>query len=621
MLKSSRCSVVFPTNGLALSGELSFQPGITAVVGRNGTGKTFRTIELWRYLLFGKKALRGPASDYKTLSASGEFTIKGVDYRVERTSKKEELIKGDEQLAVGADAVNKKIVELLGFGLEVFDITNASVQKQSNRLSQLTPAKRKELIDEVVGLAKQEKAEKDCKDKAKLLKLEAQTIVDNLQRPEKPEKPDGYRDPVAIEAELKEAREAEFKRQALLARLNEPEPPEERPDNSLNMRKTYEEERQRVENRKAELEAIVRSIPTTTCTAEQIAAAEALAAYDAEVARRGPQPEMSLEEAEEGAETWNHIYVLQRINSEVECPKCEHKFTPAKTIPAAPDRSAQYYAGQVAAHKAWEKFLPQPKGERIPVAELTKAKVALERADELTAAKDELAALPPMRDQTEKLEKQIRLTAEWDRYEKDLAIFRQAQDEWETLPAPIDIAALNELFVACRLYDAAAARYDSDIVEYEEKMAKARALREEAEGYATGAIRLVEARREVKAHLAPSMSRIASSLICEMTCGKLNRVHVDDDMNISVDGQDVTTLSGAGETAANLALRLALGRTLVSGVFPVFMADEIDSDADEERSEATFDCLRNLKKQFGQVIIITHKPHITADHVIDMDSD
>ena len=91
MIKDITYSVTFPTNGISLSGAVSLQPGLTAIVGDNGNGKTFGSIEMIRYMLFGKEALRGPASDYKTLDAKMTFAIRGSDFTVERNRKAEKL--------------------------------------------------------------------------------------------------------------------------------------------------------------------------------------------------------------------------------------------------------------------------------------------------------------------------------------------------------------------------------------------------------------------------------------------------------------------------------------------------------------------------------------------------
>ena len=120
-----------------------------------------------RYMLFGKRALRGPASDYKTLNAVMVAEITGEEYTVERSSKAETLKDGSgEVIAVGAEALNSKLQKLLGMSLDVFDVVCAAVQKESDRLSKLQPAARKRLIDETVGLTANEAVEKDCKAEA-----------------------------------------------------------------------------------------------------------------------------------------------------------------------------------------------------------------------------------------------------------------------------------------------------------------------------------------------------------------------------------------------------------------------------------------------------------------------
>lgn len=615
---------------MRLSGEITFQPGITAVVGRNGTGKTFRTIELWRYLLFGKKALRGPASDYKQLVAEGVVQIKGVDYEIKRSAREETIAPvGEETIAVGADAVNKKVVELLGFGLDVFDIANASVQKQSNKLTQLTPAKRKELVDEVCGLGQNEKAEKDCKDKAKLLKLEADTIRDNLPPLAEPVKPDGYRPSADLQQELSVARANERERDRLVRIVSPSIPLPHAPAvarKDTDALEQHERDRVRVEAERNQLQMVIDGIPTTTYTEQEIKNAQAWVQYDSELVRRGSKPELTKFEVADALATYQYIDALEKMDTEVVCPSCEHAFTPARELPDTPLKDRNYYRMQELACIRWETPLPEPAGKRIEHSLLQEAHRAIVRAKERQDAIDLLSRIATIPDRSAELAEARQLDKEWDRYNLQADAARtalkqqmQAQEELALLPPAVDIEELDGLFVAARIYESQLARYETDKVDHLEKMTKLRDLTSQSEDFLKGAKRLVEARREVKGYLAPSLSRIASALISEMTCGKLSQVVVDEDMNVSVNGQDVATLSGAGETAANLALRLALGRTLVGGVFPVFLGDEIDADADEERSEATFECLRNLKGQFAQVIIITHKPHVMADHVLDFD--
>jgi len=179
-----------------------------------------------------------------------------------------------------------------------------------------------------------------------------------------------------------------------------------------------------------------------------------------------------------------------------------------------------------------------------------------------------------------------------------------------------DEEALSTAVVEARVYEGASSAYIEQKKAYDEGALKVKETRKQSEDFNAGAIALAEARAEMKAYLAPSLSRVASSLIYEMTNGKLSSVDVTEEMEIFVDGQEISTLSGAGATVANLALRIGLGQLLVAKVFPVFIGDELDSDMDAERAAATTECLTNLKDRLKQTILITHKQIESTDQAI-----
>lgn len=332
---------------------------------------------------------------------------------------------------------------------------------------------------------------------------------------------------------------------------------------------------------------------------------------------------MSASEAQTNLHIWHEIWALEKINVEIECPECAYKFRPDKTLPDKPKHPADWYTDQLNRNRQWSQELKNPGGcipELLQMGAIQKAEIALDRWEERVAAEAKLAGLSAMEDKSVELRMAQQTFHDWEAHDRLVKEKAEAEEALSKLPPAKDLKELEEKFVAARVYESQLEQYKKNAADYLEKMAKATALVEEATDFMSGATALAEARRELKAYLAPSLSRVASSLISEMTCGKLDAVMVDENMTVTVNGQAAETLSGAGETAANLALRLALGRTLVGGVFPVFLGDEIDADADEERSEAMFECVRNLRGQFQQVIIVTHKPHVSADHVIDFDA-
>lgn len=628
MIKNLRYSVTFPTNGIALSGDFSWQPGITAVVGDNGSGKTFGSIEMPRYLLFGKKALRGPARDYKTLTGNMTFAVKGEDYTVERTPKFERLTDAaGEVLAVGAEAVTQKITQILGFGLDVFDVVCCSVQKDTDRLTKLKPAERKALIDQVIGLTATETAEKACRTEATGLRREADALTDALYRPEEPVRPVSYQKSSELTAELTAEKALLDQRRKLEAIINGVGPaPEmvEAPVGDLQQLIDWEANRELLAVKVTHARSELAKIPPALFTAEEIDAAEILNKHMADMAARGDRPSISREAVEAAIEQWQHrALVAKMVDTEATCPKCDHVFRTGGEMPPAPAASLAECQAELRRHDNWPDDPEPPKAPKyIGRGDIANARLALARAGDIAELEATIAIELP-ENRSAELEAFRRQTAQHDAYlvAKDQHDARSeaamnAAIDLEALPAGGDIADLERRHIEARIYETQAAAYDVAMTKYQELSATVAEKAKQAAAFKDGGEALVKARQTVKAHLAPSLSRVSSTLINEMSGGVFTHMIVDEDMNINVDGQDIATLSGAGSTVANLALRLALGQVLVNSVFPVFIADEADSDLSHSRAQFTADCLKNLKSRLSQIIIITHKEVTVADHVI-----
>lgn len=628
MIKKLTYSVTFPTNGVTLSGDLTLEPGSTAFIGPNGSGKTFGSIELIRYLLFGKRALRGPASDYKALKVDGVVEIGGKDYRIERHPRKETIWDSEGTvLAVNTEAVNQKLLELLGFGLDVFDVICAARQKDSERLSQMRPDARKRLIDQILGLTAQEKAEKDCKEEAKGHRKLAEALADGLVRPEEPARPGSYRPVGELEAALAavQAYEKEKARlEAVIAQVGE-EPPvvvapsvdladlEARAETARSLRQTHQA-------RLAELERI----PLPTYTLEQIEVSEEYQLFRTELDRRGPKPTVTIDQIDDMQHAW---HLLMTPGDEVTCPKCEHQFVPGRPDDLIePALSLEELKAEKRANALWETPL-QPVEE--PAIVLTADQIKEQQLAHAQAARrreleEEISRYVEPEDVSDELAEARELLADYrarsserQRWETRAEAAAEARAALQNLKAPEGNAEeLSQALVEARVYDQLIVAYEKQQKAYDEAQEKITAAKQKAADFTAGATAIAEARALVKTYLAPSLSRVASSLIQKMTNGVLSSVEIDEDMNISVDGQDIATLSGAGATVANLAVRIGLGRVLTSRVFPVFIGDEIDSDMDAERAEATAEAIGSLSDQLAQILVITHKDFGHADRVI-----
>lgn len=637
MINKLKFSVQFPTNSVALQQDLTFQPGLTAITGENGVGKTFGSIEMIRYMLFGKKALRGPASDYKSLIGEMDAEIGGIEFNITRNRKTEILKCDGETIAVGAEAVNKRLLDELGFSLDVFDLACAAMQKQSDRLSQMAPTARKKLIDEIVGLTANEAIEKDCKAEANLSEREVEALRSVLREPIKPERPKLYQEASVLQATLNNHVAELAKRVKLKAAARAPALPVEptcaRPDEDVIAEmQVHEATRLEVDaQRRADENELARLKPADY-TAEYLDSEDektiAIEAYYAAKLRRGEAPIVSIEDIEKMEEIHAEREALARIGAtEVMCPDCAHRFCPSTNLPLEPYLTTADLRAQRASHQRHSEPMPAgpDTGPTLAPEEIREQRQRLGNAERIAELRDNID-ICQLVDQSEAL---LQLTAarmQWKSYDTvmeqvQLAVTAaaEAQAELDALPELEDMhVELNDLLVQARVYEAALASFNAASEVYAETSDKIAVAGKRAANFREGAKALAETRKTLKGFLAPSLSRVGSNLISEMTNGKLHSMIVDDEMNITVNGQDIATLNGAGSTAANLALRIGLGQVLVREKFAVFIADEPDADMRPANARATMDCLKSLIGNLKQIFVITHKDADFADHVIEM---
>ncbi len=640
MIKNIRATVTFPISGEVLNVDFSPPPGVTAVVGPNGSGKTFTGSECTRWLLFGKAALRGAAGDYATLTGKGEFTIAGADYTIERGPKKEQITDADGKiLAVGAKAVTAKVEEIFGYGLAVFDICNASVQKDADSFGKLLPAARKRLLDRVCGLSSNEAVEKECRDKARDYRTRAEALAGAMRAPEVPVAPvPVLPSSTSLQSELVRARHifrnAEMVRGLVKQVFVPDEPTVERPSGAtLSALEAHQDlyavnsaERRRLQSILSECTPVV----GLSLTEEQLVAAEQRNIAAAEIERRGEKPTLPLETLDSLSDLWAaHEAATRQSDEHVECPECQHEFRVGGEIPPAPDCSKRTIAAERDAHARWK--LPQPP---MPDGlDLTPQQIIFGRkglADKLRyeRAGTMLNDLPILADKNEELHNARAAEATWAAHEavimsgaRQLAINAEAEAELAAMigvPAQEDLDRLNEQVSIMRTYEEALRRHaeaQAEFIRVGEEIAAANLM---AAAFTEGAKALSEARTELKGVLTPLLSIVASDLLFQMSNGKLKSIVVDEDMEITVDGRRIETLSGAGVTVANIALRIGLGQVLVKNTFPVFLGDEMDSDADASRREATLAAMRSLRSRLQQIILITHREVEDVDMVLDL---
>jgi exonuclease SbcC len=118
----------------------------------------------------------------------------------------------------------------------------------------------------------------------------------------------------------------------------------------------------------------------------------------------------------------------------------------------------------------------------------------------------------------------------------------------------------------------------------------------------------------------PSLEQETSSLLAVLTRGRYSDVRISDSYSLELNdnGQPfpLRRFSGGEQDIANLALRLALSRTLARqrGIETGFVIlDEILGSQDADRRAAIMDQLRELLSDFRQVFVVSHFDDIADD--------
>lgn len=599
MLKSIEYTVQFTSTGRTLHEKIKFQRGFGAITGPNEAGKSM-VIEMVRWLLFGSAALRGSAADYKKIHGALEFIVRGEEYFLTRASNGATLYRGKarEEIAVGTKPVNAKVIEIFGYGLAVFDISNAANQNALLALGQMRATERKRLVDSVIGLGVIEDMGKLAGDEANSLRRRYEDLSSSVREPMCPVEPPFYRP----SKEVKEVLTSYQKSKSELDQLNgwlsveyrEPQQPKEpTPLDSIALQEMVD-----TQNALRLREKELSSLPKPRYTLEEIEAMQ-----NQNIGFENQKRVKALKER-----------VVHLEKDHITCPECNHSWSlDARTIEQIKTEIESLTLFSDKPSELPDMFLDR---------ELKKLKTYNADHDaELAQIKKTLEKQPDFR--TMLIERQRyeiavgNYAAELEAYQNWASAYEGKKEQVKMLEFVVsEMPRVQEEYEVAREYESHKEFYSKVKQEYDEIMATVAQVRENSEDWQKARVALVALRTKVKQHLVPSLNRVASHLLKEMTNGQRQVVVIDEDFEITVDGQPLNTLSGSGMAVANLAIRLGLGQVLTNNVFSVFMADEIDASMDQNRAESTVNSLKNLRTTISQMLLVTHKSPTADYHIV-----
>ncbi|MBD9544225.1 hypothetical protein IB276_32800 [Ensifer sp. ENS04] len=666
MLKQLEYSVTFPTTGRTLSEAVLFQGGFGAIVGPNESGKSM-IIEMTRYCLFGSAALRGKSEDYKNLKASLSWTMKGSEYLVERTMTKAKLTRDGEVIAVGTAPVNAKIPAEIGFGLAVFDMSCVANQNQLLKLGEMKPGERQRAVDSVIGVSILDDLAKYAGDEALALRRAADDLSSNLHEPVEPAEPAGYQNSSVLEAQKAKLDLVRSEADQLRGWLANDKPKPVKPEDKIGIGSAVLQEyldaqtERRVQRQTLEAE-LARIPAAANITEEELQAdEEAERQNNLYLARRKfltyhQRPDYTQKQLDELLTSWEshkNFLRLRHLQKQAQdliskgehiCPSCSHNWPIAsdalapindeigKLVDILPLQEAAPAVSETEIERQqrlidgwdeaeWQKHANSPTTQ-VNVQWTIQDRIRHRHAIEGKARRAELQAQIDQLKPTDKEPDYASMLRERQQYEAQLGAWSDKVAEYEAWEqergqkqiqlAMLDVdlqgyAELSQLLDQARIYEHNMLAYSCAFSRWSEGMLKVSEYRVDADDWSKVKDALKILRLKIKQHLVPSLNRVASSLITHMTGGQRQTVTVDEEFNITVDGQAIDTLSGSGAAVANLALRIGLGQVLTNNVFSLFVGDEIDASMDKNRAEKTSQVLGTLKGRISQLLLVSHK--------------
>lgn len=563
-----------------------FDKGLTGVVGKNESGKSL-IVEFIRYALFGSAALRGAAPDYKHLHVELDFTI-GKDLTVIRKGSKVQLLSEELVIASGTKPVNAAIIEALGYDLKVFDVANACNQGNVEALSNMKPAERKQMVDKTVGLDVLDDLIKFCGEEAATIRRESAAFQKALVQPVAPILPEGYVSSDSIDLEAAEADLAEYNslKGFLAAKSEKPKKPKK-----VLFKETLADLKQ--------------------CQAERTDKVDALAAATKRLAAtKVPEFTETELDAAEAQNTLHGAWVAKKKlldQGHHECPKCNHQWALA--------------FDQLEAFENVEETEPAA----ITGTQIQTHRGLLGNTAVIQTLEAQIAEIVIPDDRTGDLERRRAYDAELGQYQADHAAYERYNDglaekqgRFDALQdSPKTISGLRKAVSDAKVYEGLLKQFNNQVRHYESNLTEYNRMTADAGHYASAQETIRGLKIAIKSMLLPSLNKVASHILGQMSGGERYQVEIDDDFNIEIDGLPINTLSGSGKAVANLAIRIALGQILTNRVFSLFMADEVDASMDDDRAASTAESLRRLTDSVTQVVLVTHKSPST-DHLIEL---
>ena len=587
---------------------IKFESGCNYIIGNYGSGKS-ELLELIGFAFFGVVALRGKSTTYPNLEVTLQFNYVNTKYKIIRTVKDGSIIVDNSIKANTTTGLNNFIINLLGYDYSIYTLSNYCQQGKLQYFSELTAAKRAQYIDKLNGI-------EDAKDFSNYLKAVRKDLKTSLEahksflRP--PEDVDIDLD-VDYEEELKSLPETSDTITELTQQVKElslsftsvPSTPVmpstslldlEDYDNIVSRFKEYISIEDNIFKLQKEIQDIrsqfSRKVISSSLNLEsaKLDLLSSLKNSLVPVDLSCPSCSTSFNTSIFKSEHFVSQYTITELESIIQwlSPDIQDRLLSLNSDISVLERSlkeldVEEYCDKYTTvdnlNRSYNKQkvdLENYNNTLLSIKEINEHNTSIQNTiDEVNRNISESIAL--QKDTVDKQKYYLRCKSEKDVYLRMLSIYTKALVTSTDIQSKMDIIDL--------LLDRI-----SSIVE------------------------------DIQKESLPAISKTASIYLERLTRGVLHKIEVTDTYEIIVDGSPINVRSGAQKDLSSLAFRLSLGQSIVHGILPLFIGDEIDAASTPEVSAYIRKALQELSLDGTQIIIVTHKDTTNYDNcnIIDL---
>lgn len=615
---------------------INFKSGLNYIVGPEGSGKSL-ILEAISFCFFGSTALRDVASSYKQFEATLIFNYLNKQFKIVRKIDDAVLYLKDQnvwnKVVVGTTPVNQQIITLFGYDYSIFVLSNYCQQGELQSFSKMTPAKKIAFIDKVSGIEDAKEFIKFLEERKKFLKNEITTVSRYAIEPTLTFLPEYLEQDLDLLLNNLEENKQNLLTYSLKKISLE--------NNLLTLKNEFNSQSKNQVAEKAIVD-ILAKYDVETCLSMYTSYLDLNTTYTTlkknldKIEKTNYVSDFNIKDTVKDVEeflarsTYNKKVDIKNkllLSQHVNCPSCSFEFSVAHT------ELLQYSDIEITkkdikkVYKYPEELLHYLNNDYHTYQQIQKDILDIQnKIQALSIFKQYIDQGLSLEDFNKKilnyLKQQSFLNDLTDKFNTDSATVEEQlklhnasnnQQIIDTLTQ--DIYKYTKIKTEVEIYNKSKEIFDKASLELNK-------LKTELSNIVLLITQSTEDTFKIKQAAIPLINYHASVLINSMTDSIISKITITENYNILVDNKNINVCCGSEKDTASLAFRLSLGNSIILGMLPLFLGDEIDAASKVERSLLMTDVLQNMSELGYQVLLITHKDTSNFENcnIIDLQS-